>query len=64
MAPPATLISTREALDILRLTSPSSIVYLVNTGVLTPAYKTNGLRGAYVFDRSHVEKVAKARDAQ
>lgn len=58
------LISTREALRILDLTSPSSITYLVNSGALTPAHKGDGKRGAYVFEQSHVEAVAKARDAR
>lgn len=59
-----TLISAREARDILDLSSPSSIVYLVNSGVLTPAHKGDGKRGAYVFDKAHVEAVARARDAK
>lgn len=35
----------------------------VNEGVLIPVVRTPGIRGAYLFDRADVERLAKVRAA-
>jgi hypothetical protein len=57
------LVSTGEALDILGVSSPSTVGRLVQAGKLAPAAKLPGLRGAYLFNRSDVEALAAERAA-
>jgi hypothetical protein len=49
-------MTTAEAAAALGL-SPSGIAYRVRRGQLTPLLKAPGLRGAYVFSRSTVERL-------
>ena len=57
------LITTREALDILGYTDPSTISRLVTAGRLTPAFQAPGPRGAYAFQRRDVEALASEAEA-
>lgn len=57
------LISTAEALTVLKRKSPSTITRLVQTGRLTPAAKLPGIRGAYLFNRADIEALAGDRAA-
>lgn len=57
------LVTTAEALEILRKSSPSTVTRLVQAGKLAPAQKLPGLRGAYLFNRSDVERLAAERAA-
>jgi len=57
------LVTTGEALDILGMSSPTSVSRLVQAGRLVPATKLPGLRGAYLFNRSDVERLAQERAA-
>lgn len=60
------LISTRAAAARLGV-SHQHVAYMVRNGLLTPAFQAPGLRGAYMFDRDHIEQVAvdrKAKEAQ
>lgn len=49
------LITTAEALTILKRNSPATVSRMVKAGKLTPALKLTGKRGAYMFHRSDVE---------
>ena len=57
------LITTREAMEILRYANPSSVARLVYEHKLTPALQMGGKGGSYVFHRADVEKIAEARVA-
>lgn len=57
------LVTTAEALAILRRSSPSTVTRLVQAGKLSPAQKLPGLRGAYLFDKADVERLAAKRSA-
>lgn len=61
--PTADLITTAEAMPLLGVTQPSSVIRLVKTGRLTPVQKLPGLRGAYLFDRADIEALAAERVA-
>ena len=51
----------KEAMTVLGETQPTLIRRLVETGDLVPAHKMPGQVGAYLFHRSDIEKLAKAR---
>jgi len=57
------LVNTGEALTILGMSSPTTVTRLVQAGKLTPATKLPGLRGAYLFLRADVERLAAERAA-
>lgn len=52
------LITTAEALEVLGKSSATTISRYVTAGKLTPARKLPGLRGAYLFRRADVERLA------
>lgn len=52
-------VTTREALDILSLSDPSTIAKYVKRGKLTPSRKLPGRTGAFLFRRSDIERLAK-----
>lgn len=56
-------ITTREALDIIGWKSPVSITRLVAEGKLVPARKLPGIRGAFLFLRADIERIAAERAA-
>lgn len=51
-------VTTREALDILGFSDPSTVSRYVQIGKLTPSRKLPGKTGAYLFLRSDVERLA------
>ena len=53
-------ITTREASVILDK-SVRATIRLVETGKLTPIRKLPGIRGAFIFDRADVERLAAER---
>lgn len=55
-------LSTSEAADVLGK-SVRSTIRLVEAGVLVPTKKLPGIRGAYLFDRADIERLAKERVA-
>ena len=57
------LVTTAEALTILRKSSPSTVTRLVQAGKLVPVQKLPGLRGAFLFNRADVEALAAERAA-
>lgn len=57
-------IPSREALDILGFTNHSTITRYVAEGKLTPTRRLPGKRGAYLFDRAEVVKLARKRAAE
>lgn len=57
------LVTTAEALAILRKSSPSTVTRLVQAGKLVPAQKLPGLRGAFLFNRADVEALVQERAA-
>lgn len=65
VSPPTDEITTREALKILGLESPSSISRLVTAGTLRPSRRLDvGRRGMHMFWRHDVQRLAaeRARD--
>jgi hypothetical protein len=48
-------VTTREALEILNLSQPSTIAKYVKLGKLAPSRKLPGKTGAYLFHRADVE---------
>lgn len=58
MPPPTDEITTREALEILGYTEPSTISRYVAIGKLQPSRKLPGLTGAYLFWRRDIERLA------
>lgn len=56
-------MTTADVLRFLGLRSPCTVSRYVQAGKLTPALKGTGLRGAYVFHRSDVERLAAERAA-
>lgn len=50
-------VTTREALEILGYSDPSTISKWVRDGKLTPSRKLPGRTGAYLFLRSDVEQM-------
>lgn len=65
-APPTDEITSRQALDILGFTTPSTISRYVRAGVLTPSRRLDSPtgRGAFMFWRHDVQRLAdeQARD--
>jgi hypothetical protein len=57
------LIGSADAASILQC-SRREVTRLVERGVLTPAMKLPGTRGAYLFDPVEVERVAAERTPQ
>jgi hypothetical protein len=57
----AELVTTAEAMPILKVTQPSSVIRLVKSGKLTPVHKLPGRTGAYVFARADIELLAAQR---
>lgn len=57
-----TLVTTVEAAAILT-TSRSQVARLAKAGHLVPSAKGPGSRGAYLFDRDAVERLARERAA-
>lgn len=55
---PSDLLTTDEARQIIGVESPSTISRWVASGRITPARKLAGRRGAYLFARDEVERVA------
>ena len=53
-------VTTREALEILNLSDPSTIAKYVKAGKLTPTRKLPGRTGAYLFARSDIEALVAA----
>lgn len=58
------LVSTREALEILGYTDPSTISRYVGYGKLSPVYKLPGKTGAFLFNRADVERLAAELSAE
>lgn len=56
--PPTDEIVTREALEILGFTDPSTISRYVALGKLTPSRKLPGRNGAFLFWRADVQRLA------
>jgi len=58
-------IPTIPAADAARILGVSvhTVGRYARRGVLTPVVRTPGLRGAYLFDRRDVERLAKRRGA-
>ena len=56
------LITTSEALEVLELTSRSTLSRYVATGRLAAAMKMPGTTGAFLFDRADVERLKAERD--
>lgn len=54
-------ITTREALEILGYTNPSTVTRYVAVGKLTPSRKLPGKNGPYLFHRADVEALAAAQ---
>lgn len=61
--PPTDEITTREALDLLGLNNPSTVIRMVHDGVLTPSRKLPGRTGSYLFWRSDVDRLVDERAA-
>ena len=55
-----TLLSTRDAAQRLGVSVPT-VTKLARDGVLVPAAKAPGRRGAYLFDEHDVERVRDER---
>jgi hypothetical protein len=62
--PPTDEIPTRDALDILGYTNPSTITRYVQSGKLTPSRKLPGKNGAYLFWRADVQRLADQQAAE
>ncbi|MFE4469509.1 helix-turn-helix domain-containing protein [Leifsonia sp. NPDC056824] len=56
------LIGTNEASKILNI-DRTGVIRRVAAGELVPVQKLPGTRGAYIFNRSDVEELAKATSA-
>ncbi len=62
LPPPTDEITTRQALELLGLTEPSTISRYVSAGKLTPSRKLPGRTGAYMFWRHDILRLRAARD--
>lgn len=58
-----TLITTTEAATVLGL-DRRTVTARVRSGTLAPAIKLPGERGAYLFDRADIERLAEQETAQ
>lgn len=56
--PPTDEITSREALEVLGFTDPSTVSRYVATGKLVPSRKLPGRTGAFLFWRHDVERLA------
>jgi len=56
--PPTDEITSREALEILGFTDPSTISRYVGYGKLTPSRKLPGKNGPFLFWRADVQRLA------
>ena len=56
-------VTTREAMEILGLTNPSTITRYVAERKLTASRKLPGRTGAFLFARSEVERLRDSRIA-
>jgi hypothetical protein len=61
--PPTDEVTTREALEILGLQEPSTVLRFVQAKKLTPSRKLPGRTGAYLFWRADIERLAAERAA-
>lgn len=57
------LLTTTEVLEALGLTSRSTLSRYVALGRLAPALKMPGSTGAFLFDRTEVERFKAEREA-
>lgn len=57
-----TILTTADAAEVLGIT-PSAISYRVRRGTLEPFAKLAGIRGAYLFEPSEIQR-AKDGDAE
>ena len=60
---PTDEITTRQALELLGFTDPSTISRYVQVGKLTPSRKLPGKTGAYLFHRADVEALKAGMNA-
>lgn len=61
LPPPTDEITTRQALELLGLTEPSTISRYVVAGKLTPSRKLPGRTGAFMFWRHDVLRLRASR---
>lgn len=57
------LISTQDTARILQVV-PGTVARLVRDGILVPAYRAPGKRGALAFDPADVERLRRDREAK
>jgi hypothetical protein len=62
MAPIPDEVTTREAMEILGLTNPSTVARYVAEGKLAASRKLPGRTGAFLFLRSDVERFRDERE--
>ena len=60
---PTPYLSTREVLNRLGYSDPSTIARLVASGKLHPAHKAPGKRGAYAFTADEIDRYLAERAA-
>ena len=58
MSNPSDEITTREAMDILDVASPSQVTRWVHEHKLTPSRQLPGRTGAFLFHRAEIERFA------
>ena len=63
MPEPPDEVTTRQAMEILGLTNPSTVARYVLEHKLTPSRKLPGRTGAYLFWRADIEHLAAERAA-
>ncbi len=54
-------VTTREAMELMGFTDPSTVVRYVREHKLTPSRKLPGRTGAYLFWRADIEAIATER---
>lgn len=64
MPQPPDEVTTRQALDILGLKDPSTVIRFVREHKLAPSRKLPGASGAYLFWRSDIEALRDERAAR
>ena len=60
---PTPYLTTRQVLDRLGYSDPSTVARLVANGKLSFAYKAPGKRGAYFFEAAEVDRYLSERAA-
>ena len=60
---PTPYLTTRQVLDRLGYSDPSTVARLVASGKLAFAYKAPGKRGAYFFERAEIDRFLSERAA-